>query len=427
MTTLSRRALLGLSAAAVLTSTGCSGGSGGSGSEPQTLYTSWYGADPVHQAMDANLKAFAAAHAGVTTSSSHAPFADYWDKLATEVAGGKGPDVYRMSMSYFSEYADRGALLDLTELAGSTIATADLDADVLASGTIDGKMMAIGQSSISHATFRNPTLVDSVGGKLPTEWDWAGLAEFAKGFAGEVGAGKWGVSDAGGNFQIFEVYARQHGTELFSGSSLAVGLDVIESWFAYWDDLRKAKAAPPADVSGETGTIETSTLGKGTTPIAFGWVQQVTFYQPLVGDSVIEVMPVPGKTPGSTDGQFLKALDFWAVSGATKAPELAAQLVSYLVNDPAAIKSTGLTLGVPPSAKARELVGAESKSAAGRAIAYVDTISERVGPPPAAWPKGYGALLSGFTRANENVGFGKADPAKAAADFVAEAKTALAG
>ena len=422
-TTLSRRTLLGLGSAALLAGAGCSASGSGSGSGPLTA--AWYGADPVHRAMEANLAAFSAAHGGVEANGSHAPFSDYWDKLATEVASREGPDVYRMSMSYFSEYADRGALLDLTSMVGSTIKTDGLDADVLASGKIDDKMMAIGQSSISHATFANPELVKKVGGELPTSWDWGRLAEFSKGYAGEAGSGSWGVSDAGGNFQIFEVYARQHGTDLFDGSTLAVGQDVIESWLAYWNDLRRAKAAPPATVSGESSTIETSTLSKGTTPVAFGWVQQVTFYQPLVKEAVIEVLPVPGQTPGSAKGQFLKALDFWAVSGNTADPELAAQLVSFLVNDPTAIKNTGLTLGVPPSATARDLIDADPSSAAGRAISYVEKISAEVGPPPAAWPKGYGELLSAFSRANEDVGFGKADPASAATAFVAEAKTAL--
>jgi len=410
----------------VLAGAGCSR-SGGAGSSGQKLYTSWYGADPVHKAMDTNLTAFGAAHPGVTISTSHAPFADYWDKLATETAGRQGPDVMRMSMSYFSEYADRGALLDLTPAVGSTITTTDLDADVLASGTIDAKMMAIGQSSISHATFRNPTLVDTVGGKLPTEWDWAGLEQFSTGFAGEAGPGKWGVTDGGGSFQIFDVFARQHGSDLFGESGLAVGADVIEEWFAYWDRMRKAKAVPPVYFLAESGTIETSTLAKGMTAVSFGWVQQITFFQPLVKEADLEVAPVPGKTPGSTEGQFLKALDFWAVSSSTKSAETAQQLISYLINDEAAIQSIGLTLGVPPSARARELVGADPKSAAGRAIAYVDRVKAKVGPAPAAWPKGYSELLTAFTRMNENVAFGRSTPAQATGEFVDLAGSALAG
>ena len=377
--------------------------------------------------MDANLAAFTTANPTVTITSSHAPFADYWDKLATETASREGPDVFRMSMSYFSEYADRGALLDLTSAAGSAIATADLDPDVLASGTIGDQMMAIGQSSISHATFRNPTLADTVGAKLPEQWDWAALAEFSAGFAGEAGSGKWGVSDGGGNFQIFEVFARQNGSDLFGDSGLAVGQDVIEQWFAYWENLRKSKGAPPPDVTAESGTIETSTLSKGTSAITFGWVQQVTFYQPLVPDADIEVTPVPGGTPGSTDGQFLKALDFWAVSANTKLAEAAQSLINFLVNDESSIKSIGLTLGVPPSARARQLVGADPTSAAGKAIAYIEQVQSTVGPAPAAWPKGYSELLSTFGRMNENVAFGKSDPAKAAAEYVDVAKNALGG
>src|SRR5690606_10358931 len=80
--------------------------------------------------------------------------------------------------------------------------------------------------------------------------------------------------------------------------------------------------------------------------------------------------------------------DFWCISARTAAPEAAASLVDFLLNDPRAVEVIGLTLGVPPSQAARDLLGAEPDSAAGRAIAYVEEPADRVGPPPPAWPVG---------------------------------------
>ena len=100
--------------------------------------------------------------------------------------------------------------------------------------------------------------MEKVGGKLPEQWSWQTFATFAKGFAGEAGPGSYGTSDAGGNLQIFEVWAREYGSEVFADGKLAVGKEVLEGWFEYWQDLRKAKAAPSADVSSEGGSFETS-------------------------------------------------------------------------------------------------------------------------------------------------------------------------
>lgn len=423
-TSLSRRSFIGLSAAAVAAASAC-GGPGAAEADNQ-LRLAWYGGDPVHKAMDAALAAYTGDHAEVKISTEHAPFADYWDKLATQTAGGKGPDVFRMSMSYFSEYAERGALLDLTSAVGSTIKVDSLDSDVATSGEVGGKMMGIGQSSISHACFVNPALAESVGGSIPKEWSWDSFAQFCTAFSAEAGTGKYGTSDEGGNFQIFDVFARQHGSELFDDAGLAIEQSVIEEWFSYWDELRRAKGAPPADVSAESGSFETSPLSKKIAAVEFGWVQQVTFYQPLV-DSPIEVVPVPGKQAGSLEGQFIKALDFWTVSGSTKNAEGAQQLINFLLTDERAVKAIGVTLGVPPSPAARQLLAADPDSAPGRAIAYIDAITDKVGPAPAAWPKGYGELLSTFNRMNQDIAFGKSDPAKASAAFAAESQRILGG
>lgn len=413
MAGITRRRLLGFGAAAAtaVALPGC-GGDGDSGASGG-LRVAWYGGDPVHKAMDAALAAF-----GGKVTTERAPFADYWDKLATQTAGRKSPDVFRMSMSYFSDYAKRKALLDLT---GKPITLDALDKDVAGSGSIDGKLMGIGQSSITHATFRNPQLVAKLGGKLPEQWTWETFATFAKDFAAEAGPGSYGTSDAGGNFQIFEVWAREHGSDLFADGKLAVGKDVVEEWFAYWQDLRKAKAAPPADVSAEGGSFETSQLSKGKSPVEFGWVQQLTFYQPLVKDAELVV----GAVPGSLRGQFLKALDFWSVSSSTENADTAVQLIDFLINDDRAVKAIGLTLGVPPSKKSRDLIAARPNSAAGRAIAYVEKIESQVGPSPQPWPKGYGELLSVFDRLNEDIGFGRTTPAAAADKLGSEASRVL--
>jgi multiple sugar transport system substrate-binding protein len=427
MAGLTRRTFLGIggaaAAAAALPGCGVGGSDGGSGGSGGALRVAWYGGDPVHKAMAAALAAYTADRADTKINSEHAPFADYWDKLATQTAGRSGPDVFRMSMSYFSEYAQRGALLDLSDKAGSAIRTDALDPDVAGSGRIDDKTMGIGQSSITHATFRNPALVAARGGKLPAEWTWESFATFAKDFAADAGPSNYGTTDAGGSMQTFEVWARQNGSNVFEDGKLAVAKDVVEGWFAYWDDLRKAKAAPPADVTAEGGSFETSQLSKKKSPVEFGWVQQIGFYQPLVKDAELAVGPVPGKT----EGQFLKALDFWVVAATTKNADGAVQLVDFLLNDDRAVKAIGLNLGVPPSKKSRDLLAAEPNSANGRAIAYVESVQSKVGPSPAPWPKGYGELLETFTTLNENVGFKKSNPGAAADKFLSEAARVLKG
>ncbi len=410
MTTFSRRTLLGLGAAtaAAITVPGCSGKSG-------PMRVSWYGPDPVTKALNKALEAWKSSGGAEYTAES-APFDDYWDKLATQTSGNNAPDVLRMSMSYFSDYAGRSALKDLGSLG---IDTSALDKDVAASGVADGKNYGIGQSSISYSMYVDEGAIKKAGGTVPAQgWTWDKFAEFARDYSGSV-QGSFGSSDQAGNFQLFEVYARQHGTEMFSddGGKLLTTKDTVQEWFQYWADLRNAKAAPPQNVSGETTAIEKSLIATGKSPLQFGWVQQVTFYQPLV-KSPLAVLPVPQGKAGDLTGQFVKGLDLWSISAASKHPEDAAKLIGFLLNDEKAIKAIGILLGVPPSKKARDLVSAEAGSAGARAIKYVEDLAGKVGPSPKPWPKGYGELLTGFDRIAENIGFGKSNPAAGAQEFV---------
>lgn len=234
----------------------------------------------------------------------------------------------------------------------------------------------------------------------------------------------WGTADSGGNLQIFEVFARQHGSEVFADDGgLAVDPDVLAEWFELWEGLRRDGAAPGGDVTAESTSFETSTLVRGVTPVQFGWVQQVTFYQPLV-EVPVTLIGVP-TADGSAQGQFLKALDLWSVSATTEDPDGARDLVDFLVNDDAAITAIGVTLGVPPSQRARDLLAADPESPAGRCIAYVEELRDAVGESPAAWPAGYSEVLGAVERANQDVTFGRATPSEAASTVAEEATRAV--
>lgn len=358
-------------------------------------------------------------------STEYSSFDDYWDKLSTQFAAQDGPDVMRMSMTWLTEYAERGTLLALDDLVDSAIDISGLDEDVAKSGVVDGKRYGVGQSAITHACFRNPGLVEELGGTLPDEWSWEDFEDFCADIAGE---GMFGSTDIGGNFQIFEVWARANGTELFDGQSLAVGADVIEEWLAMWEDLRTSEVVPPADLTAEINSIEDSPFTELKTAVAFGWVQEVAFYQAAMTDSPLAVADVPGTTAGDISGQFLQSLDFWSVSGTSEQTDAAAELIDFFLNDEEAVTEIGTALGVPPSQESRDTVGADPESAEGKAIDYAASVADRTGPNPEPWPRGYGSIQSDlFPKLNQDVGFGQVSVSDGVAQFVQDAEAALEG
>lgn len=440
--TMDRRSLLaaGGAGAVALASglAGCGPNAGGSGGRASGtkggLRVAWYGGQPVHEGIEKALDAYGdgtsdgggeSSKAQITTEKNG--FDDYWDKLSTEFAAKDGPDVMRMSMTWLSEYAERGTLLALDDLVGETIDVSDLDDDVAASGVVDGTRYGVGQSSITQACFRNPGLVKDLGGTLPRSWDWDDFTSFCIDISGER-KDLFGSTDIGGDFQMFEVWARSHGTELFDGQTLAVGADVVEEWVAMWEDLRQKKAVPSADVTAEGGSFEDSPFAKLKTAVAFGWVQQVAFYQDAMPEAPLDVADVPGRKAGDISGQFLQALDFWSLAGTTQQADQAAELVDFLLNDNTAVTAIGTSLGVPPSQSSRDVLDADPDSAEGKAVAYVESVTGRTGKNPEPWPRGYGQIQSDlFSRLNQDVGFGKVSVSDGVEAFMKDAASALAG
>ncbi|WP_254678674.1 extracellular solute-binding protein [Arthrobacter sp. 24S4-2] len=52
----------------------------------------------------------------VKIEGEYGDWSGYWDKLATQVASQKAPDIIQMDLQYLGEYSKRGALLDLKDV-----------------------------------------------------------------------------------------------------------------------------------------------------------------------------------------------------------------------------------------------------------------------------------------------------------------------
>lgn len=400
----------------------------GDSGEQITLRVGWYGGDPAHAAMEEVLARYDEDNPNVTIEVSRAAFTDYFDRLATETAGGSAPDITRMSMSYFADYAGRGSLLALDDYVGSTIEVDGLDEDVQGSGILNDTYYGVPQSAISQALLIDPELIASLGAETPSpDATWDEFATWAKAL-GQANPGSYGTTDIGNQLQVFEVFARQNGSELFTddGMALAFEQSVLEEWWTYWQSMRDESGAPPAAITAEGSGFESSPLTQGIATASNVWVQQIVFFQAL-NEHQLELQPIP-TVSGGEPGQFLKALDFWSVSSTTENPEAAAELVNYLLNDPEAVATIGLAFGVPPSQSSRDVLAADPASPEGKAIAYVESLGdERLGTPPGPWPRGYGELLSLFTKLSEDIAFGNTDIASAASQFFSEADRVLEG
>lgn len=179
MITLDRRSFMittGLATAGLAALSGCGRGS----AAPETgrsvrLGFSWWGNDLRRKTFQQVIDDYQAQHPDVGIVGESSDFDPYWDRLATRLAAGDEPDVISMDYAYFREYAERGALLDLSAHG------AEIDqfpASLLDTGRVDGTLLGLAHGLSAMALLINPVIFDAAGVEVPDDkagWSWDDL------------------------------------------------------------------------------------------------------------------------------------------------------------------------------------------------------------------------------------------------------------
>ena len=117
-----RGVVLGATLTALVAS-GCAKGSATNDSSSNGVTTIHYmnfSSAPDHvKDLDAIVKAFEKANPKIKISVENAPYADYFTKLQTAIAGGTAPDTFELDYQDFVTYARGGSLADLAQPAAA--------------------------------------------------------------------------------------------------------------------------------------------------------------------------------------------------------------------------------------------------------------------------------------------------------------------
>lgn len=431
-----RRAVLGAAAGALFAPllAGCSDGSGASTAAggKVTLTFAWWGNDDRAQRTNAAVALFEKRHPNITVRTSFAGYPAYVQKLATQAAGGDLPDVAQLDYRQISQYAGSGTLLDLGPyVKNGTLRTADFDTTLTRTGVYDGKQYALpmgkGTTGIVYdaAVFKKAGVATPQPGWTWDDWAEAGKKITALGMKGPNGHAYTGLSDLGVNEDAFETWLRSRGKELYASEHrLGFTADDLTAFWTFTDKLRRAGIVSQArDTAQIGGAVEDTPMGRGIAATDFNWDAPFLGYPPLLGDQV-HFAPVP--TTDGKVGQYFKPTMLIGAGAGTQHPKEAAELIDFLLNDPAAGKILGVTRSTPPNEKiaaeiGKTLTGPEKEVYDyGRKIAAHGTDA-----PPMAPPRGDIVLQVSFQRDYQRVSYGMESPRGAAEEYVAEAKREL--
>ncbi len=402
----------------------CGSDTGGSGGEV-TISFAWWGSDGRATITKKAVELFEQRNPGIKVQTTFSAYNAYWDKVATQTAGGNAPDVMTMDTRYLSEYGERKVLLDLNEGAGKEITLADVNPELAATGTIDGKRFAIPWAQNASSLVYDPAAYQAAGVDMSKPLTWEAFRAAAEKVSAAGGFTKRGVTDFGLLDSALEIWLRQHGKSVYTpDGGLGFGAEDLRDFWTLAGRFRTTKAASTADVTASNNTSpEQSPLGKKLTSAEFAYDSVYPGYQKAYGTD-LKVAPYPSDDPANT-GQYRRPAMFLSVSARGQAQEASAKLVNFLINDPDVGKILGAERGLPPNLKIRQQLAGEATGTNKVIFEYEALIEPKLGPAPAVPPKGAGSIQKLLQRTYEEVAFERLSVDDAVDRFMAEAQKDL--
>lgn len=360
------------------TSSASGGADGGAGSKEQVeIRFMWWGTQDRHDITVKALELFEEKYPNITVTPEYSGYDGYFDKLNVMVAGGNAPDVFQNTYQFMIDYATRGVLADLNTLP---INLDDVDDTTKNIGAHDGKLMMLPAGVNSSAFAFDPALFEKAGISTADRFTWESFAEAAKTFAQKMGDGYYGTPDYMADVDLITYFMRQRGKVMYDGNKLGFEAQDLTDWFTYWDELRRAKAIPSAEVTASIGSgeLEKLPIVTGHAPVTKLGSNQLGSMETLSGRA-LDMMFWPAKE-GGTEGHYISAGLNWSVYSKSAHPEEAALLIDFLTNDLGAAEILGANRGVPISSKVREAIQGSLSEVDQKQFAFIDKMSKIATP-----------------------------------------------
>jgi multiple sugar transport system substrate-binding protein len=398
------------------------GGGGGNKGGATTLALTFWGNPTRNKNTQAEIDAYMKANPNVKIEAQPGIFSSYWEKLATQTAGGTAPDIIQMDMAYISEYGHRGALLDLAKVDTSKFVPGTVD-----SGKIDGKLVGINAGINSLVFLANPAVFEKAKMDFPddTKWTWDDFSQVCAEVASKANV-PYGAASIVGSAALFGTWLRQSGKELFKPDGLGFEVADAQAWFDLLIKFQKAGAIGSAQQISEEGLADSAkpldqaavTVGKAAMQLQN--TNQLEAFNAASGKSM-RMLRAPSLTGKASDRKaWYKASMLWSASAKTKNPDAAIAWINWWVNSTEAVDIDKAERGIPANSELQTHIQPKLSPAQQTVSKFIAEIKPELGETPIAPPPGGGTMDNVMFRNMTDVLFGKASVADAAKKFVDE-------
>lgn len=232
----------------------------------------------------------------------------------------------------------------------------------------------------------------------------------------------------GGASAPFEAFLAGRGKRLFADGGLGFERSDLVDWWTLWDAMRRDGVCVPMKITaGATGFAQNPVVhGQAVfTPVPTS--KGIQAMQSLTEKTLV-VLPQSRASARAVSATTLIPGEWFAVAKKSKHAKDAVALLDFIVSEPASAKALGVGRGVPLVRGLRKVVRGGLDPLEKEIYDNVELVESQRPAPLRPYPPGAGELLdTSMPDANQNVGFGKATPAKAADAFFADAHRILGG
>lgn len=258
---------------------------------PTTVRYMNFSANDGHEAdLTAIVAAFETANPGITVQVETIPYADYFTKLQTAVAGGTASDAFELNYENFVTYATNGTLAELTGVDSGAYKES-----LLTAFTHDKLQYGLPESFSNVVLFYNKALFDAAGIATPTSsWTWADEKKAAEALTNRA-AGVWGDYQPVSFHEFYKALA-QSGGEFFNADKTKATFASPQGIEAATWLVAKSGASMPTEADGAgTADFDTNLFKQGKLAM---WHSGIWMFSGLseVADLGWDIAVEPGNT-----------------------------------------------------------------------------------------------------------------------------------